>query len=65
MSKETCCKGHTRHLCELHRGQLPKTNPDAYAELVKDPKYVCKNCGRVAAGQDNLCAPVMLGTWEE
>lgn len=59
------CKGHELHLCELHRNQLHKQDPSAYANLVRDPHYVCKNCGRVAAGQKHLCAPVALGTWEE
>jgi hypothetical protein len=59
------CKGHELHLCQLHRNELHKKDPGAYAQLVKDPKYVCKNCGRVAAGQKHLCAPVLLGTWEE
>jgi hypothetical protein len=64
MSTESC-ENHAQHLCELNRGQLHKNDPDAYARLVKDPQYVCKNCGRVAAETQSLCAPVRLGTWEE
>ncbi|NLW84736.1 MAG: hypothetical protein GXY41_10110 [Phycisphaerae bacterium] len=41
MSSENC-KGHERHLCELHRDQLHPKDPAAYAHLVRDPKYVCK-----------------------
>jgi hypothetical protein len=25
--------------------------------LVKDPSYFCKNCGRSAASEENLCQP--------
>jgi len=64
MSGNTC-KGHDHHLCKLHGEQLHQKDPNAYAALVKDPKFVCKNCGRVAIGKQNLCAPVLLGTWEE
>jgi hypothetical protein len=61
------CKSaeHKQHLCQLHDSGLHKTKPEQYAHLVKNPKYVCKSCGRVAAAEQNLCAPIPLGTWEE
>lgn len=33
---------------------------DHYKELVKDGKFVCANCGRVAKEAKNLCNPVAL-----
>lgn len=56
---------HQKHLCHLHSTDLHKTKPQQYAQLVKDPKFVCKSCGRVAASKHNLCEPIPLGTWEE
>ena len=56
---------HDDHLCHLYNSGLAKTKPDQYAHLVKEPKFVCKSCGRVAASKENLCEPVSLGTWDE
>jgi len=42
----TCCP------CNL---DLKKIKP-----LVKDAKYICKACGRVAREKKNLCQPVIL-----
>jgi len=28
--------------------------------MVKDPAYFCRNCGRSATSQDNLCNPERL-----
>ena len=56
---------HQQHLCRLYESQLHKSDPQHYAHLVKDPKFVCKSCGRVAAAKENLCEPILLGTWEE
>ena len=49
--------GHSKHLCDMaKRGVDLKT----YKELVKDPKFICKKCGRAAAKEENLCEPVPL-----
>lgn len=56
---------HEKHLCRLYGAGMHKNEPDQYAHLVRDPKFVCKSCGRVAAFRENLCDPILLGTWEE
>ena len=56
---------HEQHLCRLYETQAHKKDPAQYAHLVNDPKFVCKSCGRVAGARENLCHPVLLGTWEE
>lgn len=49
---------HEKHLCHLHNiKRLLTENPEAYKELVRNPKYICLGCGRVAASNENLCAP--------
>ncbi len=58
-------ENHEKHLCRLYGSGLHKQDPDQYAHLVRDPKFVCKSCGRVAAARENLCDPILLGTWEE
>jgi hypothetical protein len=46
-------EGHERHLCEL-RNNL---TVDAYKQLIRESKFVCKHCGRAAAKRENLCFP--------
>ncbi len=58
-------ENHEKHLCRIYGEGLHQTKPDQYAHLVKDPQYVCKSCGRVAHSKENLCVPILLGTWEE
>jgi hypothetical protein len=52
--------GHEDHLCLLQNVGYLKSNFEDYKKLVKDGKYVCKNCGRVAVNEKNLCAPEKL-----
>jgi hypothetical protein len=53
-------EGHQYHLCYLHNTGFVQKNLADYKKIVKNAKYVCKSCGRVAAKKENLCAPVPL-----
>lgn len=33
---------------------------DKYKDLVRDSKYICKKCGRLAKDSENLCKPEKL-----
>jgi hypothetical protein len=52
--------GHDKHLCYLNNLKFQVSNPEEYKSLVKNPQFMCENCGRVAAGEKNLCKPVKL-----
>ena len=52
--------GHEEHLCYLQNIGFLVRNWEHFKKLVKNPKYVCKACGRVAASEKNLCAPEKL-----
>jgi hypothetical protein len=53
-------ESHQQHLCYLANIGFHQSNMQEYKELVKEPKYLCKACGRVAANAENLCKPVKL-----
>jgi len=52
--------GHDKHLCYLNNLGFQISNPKEYKDLVRDGKFVCKICGRVAAKEVNLCKPAKL-----
>ena len=52
--------GHDKHLCYLNNIGMQLSAPAEYKALVKDAKFMCKICGRVAADGKNLCKPVKL-----
>ena len=51
---------HEQHLCYLQNVGYVQSNLEDYKKLVTNPKFVCKNCGRTAVSEKNLCAPVKL-----
>ena len=47
-----------KKLCELKK--MRKKDPARYAKLVANPKFFCKECGRVAQQKKRLCQPKKL-----
>ncbi|NIA20858.1 MAG: hypothetical protein GWP05_02570 [Anaerolineaceae bacterium] len=47
-----CGAGHDQHLCQLIATNEPL---DSIKDLVKDAKFICANCKRVASSDSNLC----------
>ena len=47
-------------LCELKEDGFIEKEFKAYKKLVRNGKYVCRSCGRVARKKENLCKPVAL-----
>lgn len=56
MNDATCKGDHTGHLCVL----VSLKKFDEIKDLVKTPKFICFNCGRVADAEQNLCNPMPL-----
>ena len=52
--------GHEKHLCYLQSIGFLGENLTEYKKLVKNGRYVCKGCGRVAEHDYNLCLPEKL-----
>ena len=52
--------GHGKHLCFLENIGYVKSNLEEYKKLVRKSNFVCKNCGRAAASNKNLCDPESL-----
>jgi hypothetical protein len=48
---------HEEHLCLLKN---IGTNLEDVKNIVRNPKFICKNCGRAAANEKNVCAPEKL-----
>jgi len=51
-----CSGDHKGHLCVLVSDGLF----DRIRALVRNPRYICFNCGRVADSRENLCNPMPL-----
>lgn len=44
-------------LCKRVKEDYLKENLKEYIKMVKEPKYICKKCGRVAEKEETLCKP--------
>jgi hypothetical protein len=51
---------HDKHLCYLNNMGFQMSNPREFRALIKNGKFYCRICGRVAAGEKNLCKPAKL-----
>ncbi|UCF07159.1 MAG: hypothetical protein JSV33_14795 [bacterium] len=49
-----------KSLCKIASKKQFKNNIDDYRKLVKQAKYICLKCGRVAKAKKNLCEPTKL-----
>ena len=52
--------GHEEHLCLLENIGYLRVALEDYKQMVKGPKFICKQCGRVAGDKRNLCEPEKL-----
>jgi len=48
---------HEQHLCLLQDVGYLTSNLAEYKKLLKEGKYVCKNCGRAAANEKTSVLP--------
>jgi transposase-like protein len=57
VAAQSCCDDKMCGMaCCPCRLDIKKLKP-----LVRNPKFICKTCGRVAADKKYLCDPVSLG----
>lgn len=58
MEDKTCKSDHSNHICQL----IVDNNKDLdkIKDIVKNPRFICFNCARVAENEDNLCNPMPL-----
>ena len=58
MSKKTRDLAKTE-ICKWEKADFSR-DLDLLARIVRDPKYACRSCGRVARDKQNLCKAVKL-----
>lgn len=56
--KKKSVKKHT--LCKLVKNDFLKKHFSEYMDLVANPEWICRKCGRVANDPKSLCKPILL-----
>lgn len=56
MADQQCKGDHSQHICEL----AAEKKWSVIKDLMKQPQYICVNCGRAADSSENLCNPVQI-----
>lgn len=46
-------------MCSLSKKYLD-SDKEKYIEYLNEPKYMCRNCGRLANSSKNLCKPILV-----
>jgi hypothetical protein len=61
MSESVCIGNHQNHMCMLMTNPLmDNTEFEGIKELARGAEFICKNCGRSAKHEENLCNPLPL-----
>jgi len=47
-------------LCALQEEGFIQSNTEVFVKLINPAKFFCKNCGRSAVSDNNLCNPEKL-----
>ena len=50
-------EGHEKHLCKIWADTCEVSK---VKDIVKNPNFICKICGRVAEKKENLCYAIQL-----
>ncbi len=53
-------EGHERHICALAEGGSIERDLEGFKELVAEPHFVCRRCGRAAKSAESLCEPEII-----
>ncbi len=58
--EQTMSDTEEKTLCALQEEGYIESNTDNFIKLISPAKFFCKNCGRSAVGENNLCNPEKL-----
>jgi len=50
----------SKKMCKLFKEINKKEIMEKYIKNVKNPKYMCMNCGRTAKKEELICKPLVL-----